>query len=199
MSKYILGAGGHCRALLSLLEKLGVVVNGIYDDNFQSEENIFCVPLLGNFADVPESGHLIIASGSPETRSRWVTKFANIDQQKYIDPTAFVDTRVELAEGVHVLGHAYINCAARIGRHVLLNTKCLVEHESEIGEFSHLAVGAIVCGRCQIGARVYIGAGAVVKDRVKICSDVMLGAGAVAVSDINEPGTYVGVPARKIK
>ena len=56
-----------------------------------------------------------------------------------------------------------------------------------------------VAGRAQIGDFVMIGASAVVIDNIKICSHVTVGAGAVVVNDIREPGTYVGVPARKIK
>lgn len=50
----------------------------------------------------------------------------------------------------------------------------------------------------QIGTRTWIGAGATVINNVKICSDCMIGAGAVIVGDINERGTYVGVPAKRI-
>jgi acetyltransferase-like isoleucine patch superfamily enzyme len=45
--------------------------------------------------------------------------------------------------------------------------------------------------------RPCLGAGSVVRDRVQICHDVVVGAGAAVVGDLVEPGTYVGVPARK--
>ena len=32
-----------------------------------------------------------------------------------------------------------------------------------------------------------------------ICDNAVIGAGAVVTKDITEPGTYVGIPARKIK
>ena len=41
-------------------------------------------------------------------------------------------------------------------------------------------------------------AGAVVSNNLHICDKVMVGAGAVIISNIDEQGTYVGVPARKI-
>jgi serine acetyltransferase len=34
---------------------------------------------------------------------------------------------------------------------------------------------------------------------VKLCDDVVVGAGAVVARDIVEPGTYVGVPARRVR
>lgn len=45
---------------------------------------------------------------------------------------------------------------------------------------------------------LYISTGVRIIGPVHITDNVVLGANAVVVKDINEPGTYVGVPARKI-
>ena len=37
-----------------------------------------------------------------------------------------------------------------------------------------------------------------VSNNITICGGCMIGAGAVVVRDIEEPGTYVGVPARRL-
>ncbi len=49
-----------------------------------------------------------------------------------------------------------------------------------------------------IGNNVSIGSNATILP-VNICSNVVIGAGAVVTKDINEPGIYVGNPARKIR
>ena len=49
-----------------------------------------------------------------------------------------------------------------------------------------------------VSENTWIGAGATVSNNVNICADCMIGAGAVVIKNIEEPGTYVGVPARKI-
>jgi serine acetyltransferase len=46
---------------------------------------------------------------------------------------------------------------------------------------------------------VTIGTNAAVLPGINICDNVIIGAGAVVNKDITDPGTYVGVPARKIK
>jgi acetyltransferase-like isoleucine patch superfamily enzyme len=48
-----------------------------------------------------------------------------------------------------------------------------------------------------IGNNVSIGSNATILP-VKICNNVVIGAGAVVTKDINESGTYVGNPAKKI-
>lgn len=49
-----------------------------------------------------------------------------------------------------------------------------------------------------IGNFVSIGTNATILP-VRICDNVVIGAGAVVTKDINEPGVYVGNPAKKIK
>ena len=44
-----------------------------------------------------------------------------------------------------------------------------------------------------------LGIGAVVSNNCTVVSDCMIGAGSVVVRDITEPGTYAGVPVRKVK
>jgi acetyltransferase-like isoleucine patch superfamily enzyme len=49
-----------------------------------------------------------------------------------------------------------------------------------------------------ISNKVYIGSNATILP-VSICSEVTIGAGSVVTKDIDEPGIYVGNPARKMK
>ncbi|EJI7544821.1 hypothetical protein NGW34_004960, partial [Escherichia coli] len=46
---------------------------------------------------------------------------------------------------------------------------------------------------------VQLGAGAIVLPGVEICSNIIVGAGAIVTKNLEEPGVYVGQPARKIK
>jgi len=49
-----------------------------------------------------------------------------------------------------------------------------------------------------LGNHVTIGSNATILP-VSICDNVIIGAGAVVTSDIEEPGTYLGSPARKVR
>jgi len=50
-----------------------------------------------------------------------------------------------------------------------------------------------------VGEGTMVGIGATVSNNVSVCDGCMIGAGAVVVKDITEPGTYAGVPARRLK
>jgi serine acetyltransferase len=49
-----------------------------------------------------------------------------------------------------------------------------------------------------LGTRVDVGTQAAFRQHLRICDDVVIGMGAVVVKDIVQPGTYVGVPAKKV-
>jgi UDP-3-O-[3-hydroxymyristoyl] glucosamine N-acyltransferase len=91
-----------------------------------------------------------------------------------------------------------VNPGARIGRGVIVNTAAIVEHDCIVGDYCHLAPRAGLLGHCVLGDNVWLGANATVVQGVSVCSNVTIGAGAVVTSNITEPGTYAGVPARKI-
>ena len=85
---------------------------------------------------------------------------------------------------------------ARLGRGVLLNTSCSVDHQSVIGDFAHVSAGATVGANVAVGARTLIGLGANVASTWRVGADALIGAGALVVRDIPDGVVAFGVPAR---
>ncbi|HIX81308.1 MAG TPA: hypothetical protein H9980_04960 [Candidatus Erysipelatoclostridium merdavium] len=93
------------------------------------------------------------------------------------------------------MANAVVNPGASIGKHCIINTSAVVEHDNIIEDYVHISVGAKIAGTVHIGKRTWIGIGATVKNNISICNDCMIGASGVVVKDILIPGTYIGVPA----
>ena len=91
-----------------------------------------------------------------------------------------------------------INSSSRIGKGCIINTSSSLDHDNVIENYVHISPGVNMAGTVKVGKGSWIGIGSVVSNNVNICSDCKVGAGAVVVKDITEPGTYVGVPVRKI-
>ena len=72
------------------------------------------------------------------------------------------------------------------------------DHDAQVGDHSHIAPQAALGGGVRVGRRVLLGAGALVLAGLRICDGAVIGAGAVVRAPILEPGTYAGVPARRI-
>ena len=135
------------------------------------------------------ASNLLLSSCKPATSvSRAVNSSAVISA---------LDT--EIGAGSVVMANAVVNPSAHIGTHCIINTAAVVEHDNRIGDFSHISVGARLGGAVSIGAHTWIGIGAAVGNNVSICDHCIIGAGGAVIHAITESGTYVGVPARKIK
>jgi len=89
-------------------------------------------------------------------------------------------------------------CDIKIGEHCHFNLNSTVGHGTLIGDFVTVSPGAKISGDVTIGNNVYIGSNAVIKEGVKVCGNVTIGACAFVNKHITEPGTYVGVPAKRL-
>jgi sugar O-acyltransferase (sialic acid O-acetyltransferase NeuD family) len=116
-----------------------------------------------------------------------------------IHPRAVVAQDVSVGRGTVIMAGAVVNPGAVIGCGNIVNTCASVDHDCCIGDYIHIAVGARICGMVRLEDDSWIGAGAVIIQNLSVCAGCIIGAGAVVVKSITEQGTYVGVPAKKVK
>ncbi|MEJ5961274.1 DapH/DapD/GlmU-related protein [Pedobacter immunditicola] len=109
-----------------------------------------------------------------------------------VSKSAFIGNGVIIQHGVNV------SAQAEIADFVKLNTYCNVMHNSAVGKYTTIAPGAVILGNVQIGESCYIGANSTILPNISVCDNVVIGAGAVLTKDINQPGTYIGVPAKRM-
>ncbi len=93
--------------------------------------------------------------------------------------------------------NAIINAHAQIGAGVIVNSGSIIEHDCNIGDFSHIAPSATLCGNVHIGDCTHIGAKSVVIEGKNIGKHCFIGAGSVVVSNIPSYKKVVGNPAKK--
>ena len=97
------------------------------------------------------------------------------------------------------MANSCINSSAKIGKHCIINTGAIIEHDNIIEDYVHISPNATLGGTVKIGESTHVGIGSIVKNNITICKNCTIGAGAVVVKNILEEGTYVGVPARERK
>lgn len=192
----IVGASGHGKVIADIAVRNGYQDIVFLDDNASVQE---CAgfPVIGKTSEITQiEGDKIVAIGNPVIRERIQKK---IQAVTLVHPGAVISRRVTLGEGTVVMAGAVINSDVVIGDGCIINTGSSVDHDCRIADYAHISVGAHVAGTSSIGSRSWIGAGATVSNNIQITHDCMIGAGAVVVCDIEESGTYVGCPARRIK
>jgi sugar O-acyltransferase (sialic acid O-acetyltransferase NeuD family) len=198
----VIGAGGHARSLIALLESRSFRILGIFDDSYApgSEELICGYPLMGSLAQAPAAAPLVLAVGDNDRRAELFARFkARLHRESLLHRQAFVSPGVRLGAANQLFGNVFVNSQAVLGDNNIINTGAIIEHETHIGSHNHISVGTILCGRVTVGDYCMIGAGTTIIDKVSVCSRVVIGAGSSVIKDIIEPGTYVGSPARRVR
>ena len=105
---------------------------------------------------------------------------AVVHRMAWISPTATI------AEGAVIMAGAIINAGAQIGRHCVVNTGAVVEHDVVLGDFAQLAPGVTVGGGVRIGADVFVGLGAGLRDHIVVGAGAFVGMGATIAADVPE-------------
>lgn len=195
----LVGAGGHAKVIADIVLKSGDQLLGFLDDD-PTKTFVLGYPVLGRIEDwekFSKEAKFLLAIGNNHVREA-LAETLKVDWYTAIHPSAQIGIDVVIGEGNAVMANAVINPGARIGKHCIVNTAAVVEHDNQIEDYVHVSVGARLGGTVQIGRASWIGIGAVVKNNVMICSDCLVGAGAVVVKDLFEPGVYIGTPARRV-
>ena len=197
----LVGAGGHARSLIKLLEGGERRISGIYDGSFRSDshETVGGYPLIGSTENISNQDLLVLAVGDNVKRGALFRNFSpNILKETLLHRCAHVESDVQLGMSNQLFGHTFLNAEASLGDNNIINTGAIIEHECRVGSHNHISVGAVLCGRVTLGDFCMIGAGTVIIDKIKVCSHVIVGANSTVIHDIVDPGTYVGSPARRI-
>jgi sugar O-acyltransferase (sialic acid O-acetyltransferase NeuD family) len=204
----ILGTGGHCRVVLSILMDVGShhILDIIELAELRSGEAILGFPVNATASDLSSfctqsTVDVFLAIGSNALRREWwyKVKALNLPLPNLISPHAIVDRYAKLGEGNVICAKAFLGPECKVGNNNIINTGAVLEHESELGSHCHLSSSSTVAGRSCIHDDCFIGAGATIIDNLTVASKTTLGAGAVLISDINHSGSVcVGVPAKNL-
>lgn len=196
----IIGAGGHGRLIAGMAEKTNKFSEIVFldDADIKFSGKYSVVDKVCNFEKYLSDHVFFVAFGDNALRRKVSEKIlcAGGKIGTFVHPNAIVDDNVTIGTGVAIIAGAVINSGAVIGDGVILNTLSSVDHDSRVGSYSHIAVGAHIAGEVKIGENVFIGAGVNVIEDITICNNSIIGAGAVVVKNISQTGTYIGVPAK---
>ena len=138
-----------------------------------------------------------IAIGNNQAREKEASIWGHERLTSVVHPAASVSQFSSIGSGCFVAASAVVGPMAIVGMGVIVNHGAVIDHDVEVGAFSHIAPNASLGGHVKLGQRVLIGSGAVVLPSIMIGDDVIVGAGSVVNANLQEPGTYIGIPARK--
>lgn len=197
----IMGTGGHAKVITDIIQQSGDNVLG-YLDEFAITDAFLGKPILGKDFDYVKfpNAYFIIAIGNSYVREKVAKFLKNVKWYTAIHPSAVISSiDTNIGEGTVIMANAVVNPCVKIGRHCIINTGAIIEHDDKIEDYVHISVGAKLAGDVCVEKYSWVGIGVTVKNGITICQDSVVGAGAVVVKNILEQGTYVGIPAKRIK
>ena len=196
----LIGAGAHAKSVSDALLEVNPSIKLIYvDSNAKGGEKLYGFNVLSSIPDGLEKTPIFVAIGDNTIRRKIFEKISSHPKANVISSRAYISKRSKLSSGIFIGNFCHIGTEAEIGDNVIINNGAIIEHEVKIGRHSHICPNVTIAGRVTVGERVFLGVGSSVVNNVSICSNVIIGAGSTVVDNITESGTYVGVPARKIK
>ncbi len=206
----VVGASGHAKVILDILEKQGQHrVAGLLDDFKPAGTIVFGYSVLGPVADVLSlateynADGLFVAIGDNFIRSQIVERLKSLAPQltfvSAVHPSAQIARGVSLGGGSVVMAGVAINSDATIGEFCIVNTNSSVDHDTRLATFSSLAPRVATGGNVTIGEGSSIGIGAVILHGRVIGQHCAIGAGAVVTRDVPDFTVAYGIPAKLIR
>ena len=196
MKLALIGAGGHAQEVRAHMGDFNIPC--FVDDNYWSSNPIHVFP-LSQFD--PTEYEVMIAVGNSKDRFDIAQRLPKETKYfTYIHPTAQLLAKdIRIGEGSFIGANCVLTYNIKIGNHAILNRAVNIGHDCRIGQYFSAMPGSVVSGNVTIYDLVYMGNNSSIKEKLSIHSLVTIGSNATVVKHIEESGTYVGVPAKKIK
>jgi len=190
----LIGGGGHAAVLLDSLVELGEEVVAVISPrpiSFRMIFNEFKWFDSDNAIDQFDVGEITVINGigpSPWDRLRRQLQekyeSAGYEFGAVLSSCSSISRFSVIGGSTQVMRGAVVQTGVKIGTASVINTGARVDHDCVIGEFSHVAPGAVLCGGVILEQDVYIGANATILPGLKIGSGCIIGAGAVVKKDV---------------
>lgn len=202
MSIVIVGAGGHGREVLDVVEACGQAFLGFVDDGSPDLEPLArrSVPLLGGREALEGlDAAVVLGLGDSATRRRvgealgtlrWVAAL--------VHPLASCGGDVDLGIGSVLCAGVRLTTHITVGRHGYVGPNATIGHDTTLADYVTVLPGATVSGDVHLGTGVCIGTGANLRQGVRVGEGAVVGAGAVVLTDVEAGDTVGGVPARSL-
>lgn len=207
---FVIGASGHAKVVLDILEKQAVhQVVGLLDDFKPVGTVVFGYEVVGSVSEVAQlatrlqADGLLVAIGDNFTRSQLAARLKSLAPQlsfvTAVHPSAQIARGVTLGGGSVVMAGVVINSDSVIGEGCILNTNSSVDHDNRMGDFASIAPRVATGGNVTLDEGAAVGIGAVILHGRKIGRDAVVGAGSIVTRDVPDLTVAYGTPAKVVR
>jgi acetyltransferase EpsM len=153
--KYLYGASGHCKVIIDILQSNNEAVEAVFDDNPATDFTLG-VPIISVKADIDFSEKkMLISIGNNNIRKR-IAEGLGTAFYSVVHPKAIVSKYTTIEVGSVIMAGAILNVEAHIGKHCIINTGAVVEHDCLLADFVHLSPNVSLAGNVSVGEGSHI-------------------------------------------
>lgn len=203
----IIGASGFGREVAWLIEELEKwnIIGFIDDDESIQGKDVNGYKVIGTTQDLlsyEEKINVVIAIGNPEVRKKIYDRISiksNLLFPNIIAKDVRISKTNNLGIGNIICTHTVLTTNITIGNFNHINLSCTLGHDAILENFVTIYPSVNVSGNVLVRSLTELGTGTKIIQGKTISERIILGAGCVVVKDLTDSGTYVGIPAKKIK
>ncbi|MGB4985182.1 MAG: acetyltransferase [Erysipelotrichaceae bacterium] len=204
---YIVGASGFGREVAWLIEQLGTYnIAGFVDDNEKIQNSFInglqVVGKIEYLINIKTMCNVVIAIANPNIRQRIAEKLQENTCLRFpniIAKNANMSKYVELGVGNVICDNTIITTNVKIGSFNHLNLSCTIGHDAVLADYITVYPSVNISGAVSIDNYSELGTGSKIIQGINITNSVIIGAGSVVIRDLQDSGTYVGIPVKRIK
>jgi len=185
----LIGGGGHCKSVIDVIEAEGrFQIAGIVDKPSLLGESVSGYKVIGSDEDLSELAktysYALVTVGQIKTASVRIGLFKKLKSLGFVlpsvvSPRAYVSRTASIEEGTVIMHDVLLNTYVKVGCNCIINTKALVEHNTNIGNHCHVSTGVILNGNVVVESETFVGSGTVTREGVAISKGGFIKAGSL--------------------
>lgn len=209
----ILGAGGHGRELLDIVndingqpigdspterfEFIGFVDDGEPDMNRLSRINARFVGPTSVLKDLPAGCKYTVGVGSGAVRRRLdaAATAAGLEPAILVHSSATIGADVRIAPGAVICAQVSVTTNVSIGRHAHINRNSAVGHDVTLTDYSTINPLCAISGEVTVGEEAMIGTNSAINQGLTIGRGSIVGSGSAVTKSVSAYTLVAGVPA----
>ena len=187
----IIGAGGHAKSVIDIIEELGSwKIIGLIGRENEKQKQVSGYRVIGTDKDLQlirkVCNYAFIGIGQIKNCGPRVSVAKELEKLHFKMPaikakSAYISKRAIIGKGTLVGHGTIINSGALIGENTIINSGAIIEHDSKIGDYTHISTGTIVNGGAIVEKMSFIGSNSMVREGVTVPECSIIRAGSIVM------------------
>ena len=205
----VYGSGGMAREVVELIEDINKInptwnILGYLDDiKGDCGEVVNGYKILGDGNMLKKQDHpvyVVLAVGNPDAKEKIYKniKDLNLVFPVLIHPTARIAHSAIIGEGSIIGIDCIVSVNVNIGKHVFLNMRTVVGHDTVISDFCSCLVNCVIAGDVAIDERALLGSGCIIMEKTHIGRKARVGMGSIVSCDVQDNHVVMSRPAKSM-